>query len=85
MTKEQAEWMVKALGPGFVPVQLRRGKQGNAWNSGGGIYLVLLPKKDGRLVVLSDECVCEYVDEDAFSGGRVEKVVYFGEESNVDH
>ena len=33
---------------------------GAAWNSGGGIWLVQFERKDGRLVVLSDEVVCEY-------------------------
>jgi len=39
---------------------------GAAWNSGGGMWLVRLEREDGRLVVLSDEVVCEYADEDAF-------------------
>ena len=39
---------------------------GEAWQSGGGIMLILFRRPDGRLVVLSDECVCEYASEEAF-------------------
>jgi len=39
---------------------------GNAWNSGGNIWLVRLERADEKLVVLSDEIVCEYANEDAF-------------------
>jgi hypothetical protein len=33
---------------------------GEAWNSGGNIWLVLFHRSDGKLVVLSNEVVCEY-------------------------
>ena len=39
---------------------------GETWQSGGDIWLVLLHRQDGRLVVISDEVVCEYADETAF-------------------
>ena len=33
---------------------------GASWHSGGGVWLVLKERPDGRLVVISDEVVCEY-------------------------
>lgn len=39
---------------------------GETWQSGGGIYLVLIRRSDGSLVVFSEELVAEYRDEDAF-------------------
>jgi len=39
---------------------------GEVWQSGGGIYLVILRRPDGGLVVFSDDLVAEYPDEDAF-------------------
>jgi len=53
MDEKQANAVAEALG-------------GLAWNSGGGIWLVRFERADGKLVVLSDEVVCEYADEDAF-------------------
>jgi hypothetical protein len=38
---------------------------GDAWNSGGGIQLVVIERPDGRVVAISDEAVCEYADRDA--------------------
>ncbi len=43
---------------------------GTSWNSGGGIHLVRLERTDGRLVIISDEAICEYEDEDAFDENR---------------
>ena len=57
MTEEQAIAVADVLG-------------GNAWQSGGGIWLVVRTRADGSLVVFSGDCVCEYADEDAFE--RVE-------------
>ena len=53
MTEQQAAAVAEAIG-------------GDVWQSGGGIWLVLRNRADGRMVVMSDESVCEYVDEDAF-------------------
>jgi len=39
---------------------------GEVWQSGGGIWLVLLRQGNGKLVVISDEAVCEYDDEQHF-------------------
>ena len=53
MNEEQAEKVAEALG-------------GSTWQSGGDIWLVLFEKADGKLVVLSDDVVCEYDDRDSF-------------------
>jgi len=39
---------------------------GEAWQSGGGIWLVVKRTMDGRVVTFSDEVVVEYEDEAAF-------------------
>lgn len=57
MNAEQAEVVAEALG-------------GVAWNSGGGANLVGFKRADGHLVVISDEAICEYENEDAFDTGR---------------
>ena len=53
MDEQQATAAAEALG-------------GTAWQSGGGIWLVLLRRSDGRLVVVSDDVVGEYENEDCF-------------------
>jgi len=50
---------------------------GEASNSGGGDWLVLLKKNDGRLVVMSDEMVCEYQSDDEFEVGSPGAVIRF--------
>jgi hypothetical protein len=45
---------------------------GSAWHSGGGIWLVLKERSDGRLVVISDEVVCEYTSQADFENGAKE-------------
>ena len=52
MDERQATKVVQALG-------------GEIWQSGGGIWLVLLRRADGMLTVISDEVVCEYETEQA--------------------
>ena len=42
---------------------------GETWQSGGEIWLVILRKADGRVVALSDDCICEYESDDAFQDG----------------
>jgi len=56
MTEDQANAVAEALG-------------GEPWNSGGGIWLVRFSRSDGRLVIASDDAVCEYEDEEAFDRG----------------
>lgn len=43
---------------------------GEAWQSGCGIWLVMIRRKDGHVVVISDECVCEYDSEAAFEENK---------------
>lgn len=57
MDEIQAEKIAEVLG-------------GEAWQSGGDIWLVLIRRNDGRLVVISDEAVCEYESEEAFEDNR---------------
>ncbi len=47
------------------------------WQSGGGIWLVLIHRPDGKLVVLSEEAVCEYDDDAAFESGRAAATISF--------
>jgi hypothetical protein len=57
MTEQTAEAVAKALG-------------GRTWQSGGDIWLVLLDRADGRVVVISDDTVNEYETEADFEGSR---------------
>ena len=43
---------------------------GNVWNSGGDVWLVRLERSDGKLVVMSEEVVCEYDNEKAFEDNK---------------
>jgi hypothetical protein len=43
---------------------------GAAWQSGGGIWLTVITRTDGHLVVVSGDVVCEYESEKAFEDGR---------------
>ena len=52
MEEEQANAIAEAIG-------------GETWQSGGDIWLVLVRRPDGHLVVISDEVVCEYSSEEA--------------------
>lgn len=45
---------------------------GEAWQSGGGLWLVLLKREDGKLVVISGDTVAEYEDYEAFENGIVD-------------
>lgn len=57
MTEEQANAIADSLG-------------GESWQSGGGIWLVLKHRKNGAIVVISDEAVCEYSTEYEFDACR---------------
>ena len=57
MEEEQATAIAEALG-------------GEAWQSGGDIWLVLVHRRDGHLVVISDEIMCEYENQEAFDEGN---------------
>ena len=43
---------------------------GYAWNSGGGIYLVVIDLADGARIVISDEVVSEYRDDESMENGE---------------
>ncbi len=49
---------------------------GEPWEGGGDMWLVIFRRADGRVVTLSREVVCEYMDEAAFEGGRPVMRVY---------
>ncbi|MBE0534541.1 MAG: hypothetical protein IH624_02650 [Phycisphaerae bacterium] len=57
MNEEQANTIAEVFG-------------GTAWHSGGNVWLVLVERPDGSLVVLSDEVVCDYADEAAFHANK---------------
>lgn len=57
MNEEQANAVATALG-------------GETWQSGGDIWLVLIHRADGRLVVISDELVGEYESQEAFDDAK---------------
>lgn len=57
MTEEQANGIARVIG-------------GHAWNSGGNIWLVRRQNSQGKVVVISDEAVCEYENDDAFDEGN---------------
>lgn len=48
---------------------------GEAWQSGGGIYLVTVNRDDGSLVVFSGDSICEYENDEAFDSGRASKTI----------
>ena len=59
MNEEQAEKIADILG-------------GSTWQSGGNIWLVLFERNDGKLVVLSDEAICEYDSQEALNKSKPE-------------
>lgn len=57
MNEEQANTIARALG-------------GETWQSGGDLWLVLINRADGRLVVISDEAIVEYENQEAFDDAK---------------
>ena len=49
---------------------------GEAWQSGGAIYLVTVNREDGSLVVFSADAICEYENDEAFDAGRASKTIF---------
>lgn len=43
---------------------------GSVWDSGGGINLVVVERGDGVRVVISDEAICEYRNDEAMESGE---------------
>ena len=62
MEEEQANAVADALG-------------GDAWNSGGDMWLVVLRRADGKIVAISGDSVCEYVSEDAFEDANATSMI----------
>jgi len=63
MDEHRTQVLAKALG-------------GDAWNSGGGIWLAVVRRSDGRIVAVSDEAVCEYASEDDLLSGQPESSIF---------
>jgi hypothetical protein len=53
MNEEQAKAVANFLG-------------GQTWQSGGGIWLVIFERTDGKLAVISDDAICEYANQEDF-------------------
>ena len=68
MNEKQAGMIADALG-------------GQAWQSGGGIWLVILRQGNSKLVVISDEAVCEYDDEKQFEKSTPSKSILLHQNS----
>lgn len=66
MNEKQATALARALG-------------GEAWNSGGGVWLVTL-HVGRKLVVFSGDCVCEYDSEEDFDAGNASKTINLEEQ-----
>lgn len=64
MTEHQAIAVAEALG-------------GRVWQSGGNIWLVRFADRSGRIVVISEEMICDYANEAAFAEGRESKAIVF--------
>jgi len=62
MTEKQARDIAAALG-------------GETWQSGGGVWLVILKRADGRAVAVSEEAVCEYRDLETLETGQPDKAI----------
>jgi hypothetical protein len=49
---------------------------GEAWQSGGSIWLVTVNRDDGSLVVFSGDAICEYENDEAFNAGRASTTIH---------
>jgi len=58
MTEDQANTVADIVG-------------GDVWQSGGGIWLVVIHRRDGAIVTISDEVMCEFPNKQAFDDGAV--------------
>jgi len=56
---------------------------GEAWQSGGGIWLTVITKTDGHLVVISDDVICAYESEAAFEQGRPTTTIHLQNNSSI--
>jgi hypothetical protein len=55
--------------------ELARAIGGEAWQTGGGIYVVALRRPDGSIVVFSDDLVAEYPDDEAYDAAEPSKSI----------
>lgn len=62
MSERQAGIVAKAIG-------------GVVWQSGGGIWLAMLRRKDGGVIVFSGDAVCEYGCEEDFERAQSKKTI----------
>src|ERR1051325_6336430 len=53
---------------------------GEEWQSGGGIYVVAIRKPSGAVVVISDDLVAEYEDEDSFEASQPKTTIELRED-----
>lgn len=53
--------------------QLAELLNGEAWNSGGGIYIVLIRNSLNQIIGVTDESICLYANEQALEDGRAEQ------------
>ncbi|MFC2076822.1 hypothetical protein ACFLT7_07050 [candidate division KSB1 bacterium] len=63
MDEESAQSVAEAIG-------------GDPWNSGGNIWLVLCNRSDGKLVVVTNEAVTEYANQDAFDENHPSATIF---------
>jgi hypothetical protein len=61
--------------------QVAEALSGETWQSGGGIWLVLIRQGNGKLIVISDESVCEYDDEKHFEESKHSKAILLHQNS----
>ena len=60
MEKEKAQKLAELL-------------NGDAWNSGGGLYIVLIHNSLGGIVGITDDSICLYANEQALEEGFSEQ------------
>jgi hypothetical protein len=66
MDEQQARAIVAALG------------RGEAWQTGGGLWVVLMRRDDGAFVVLSEDAVGVYADRGALDRWHASTVIVLG-------
>lgn len=64
MNEQQAQVVAEIIG-------------GEPWQNGGDIWLVMLRRNDGKLVVISDDTICLYADDEAFDAGQALQSIEF--------
>ena len=62
MNEQQATAIADALG-------------GEAWQSGGGMWVVTINRSDGKLIGITDDAICMYADDTAFDRGEASDLI----------